>query len=233
MIFIDGDSIRFFDRGIFGDGGARLIERESGEVGIIIDDKLCDKFVGNCVVDHISRNRIGSELVGVEAFNVHVGVISKKVASTASLGTENFTGERFPDDMTITSRWGGIFGKDDVLDRGIIRGTKINFLGTRRGDSEAGCASVSDFAFGDVIDDDVELDIFDFNGFIKFFSDVIDDFDIHTDDFLVVVKFERSEESIGFDNIVGGGVFLDSKRDSANNNKGKGKEGNKRFDEIF
>ena len=127
-------------------------------------------------------------------------VLDKEVAGAASLRTEGMVFKFIPNDTVAMGMFGFVI--NSVLDRGIIGNTKVDFGGASLGDSEASGTGVGDFAGFDIVDDDVKLDIFDGDSFVEFCGDFVDNFDINTFDFAAVIKFERGEESVGFDDIV-------------------------------
>ena len=86
----------------------------------------------------------------------------------------------------------------------------------RLGDGETGGAGVGDATGLDVVDNDVEFDVFDVNGFVHVGSDAVDDVDVDAFDFAAVVEFEGGEKGVGLDDVVGGTGVIDDEKSAGN-----------------
>ena len=76
-----------------------IIKWRGSEVGVFGDDKLGGKLIGDGIIDNMSRNSIGGELVRVKAFERGVGicenasadfVVGKNVAGATGLSAKSF-----------------------------------------------------------------------------------------------------------------------------------------------
>lgn len=163
--------------------------------------------------------------MGVEAFDDGAGAFQdtifgfvggEKVACASGLGTESFASESVPGDMVVGDYWGVVGSEDEILDGSIVGDCEVDFFGARRSDREASSPSVGDLASGDVVDNDIEFNVGDFDGFAELFGDGVDDVDVDAFDFLVFVEFEWSEESVGFDDIISRRGVFDEEEDAEN-----------------
>ena len=96
------------------------------------------------------------------------------------------------------------------MDRGVVGNTEVDFFLARIGNCDAGGTSVSELARGDIIDDDGEIDVFDFDGFSHFFGDAIHDIDIDTGNIWTIIIFEGGEKGVSVDDIIGRGGSVDN-----------------------
>ena len=91
-----------------------------------------------------------------------------------------------------------------ILDRRIVGNTEVDFFGAGFGDGKTSSASIGDFAGFNVVDDDIKFDIFNRDGFVHFFGDFINNFNIDTLNFAAIIEFEWGKESVSLDDIIGG-----------------------------
>ena len=180
-----------------------IIERRGGEIGVFTDDEFGSKLVGDGVINDVGGDSVGGKLMRVEAFEVFDFVAGKNVTSAACLSTDSVVSDDIPSGVTITELRGVCFAIYNILYGSVIRDTEIDFFGASRSDGEAGSASVGNFAGRDIIDDDIEFNIFDGDFFIHFSGDFVDDFNIDADNFATFVVFKWGKKSVGFNNVIG------------------------------
>lgn len=180
-----------------------IIKRCGGEIGVFADDELGGELVGDGVVNDVRCDGVGSELVRVEPFEVFDFVTGKNVAGAACLSADGAVSNNVPSSVTVAELWGVVFTVYYILYGSVVWDAKIDFFGAGGGDGEAGGASVGDFAGRDIINDDIEFNIFDGDFFVHFSGDFVDDFNIDADNFATFVVFKWGKKSVGFNNVIG------------------------------